>query len=195
MALTVNTNVASLTVQKNLNNASDALTESMKRLSSGLRINSASDDAAGMQIATRMTSQIRGQTVAIKNANDGISLAQTADGAMATDTDILQRMRELAVQARNGTNSTADQTATNSEFAQMSDELTRISASTNLNGKNLLDGSAGTMTLQVGANVGTANHIDLVLSSKFDAVSMSVDKATLALTGAAGTGAGSASLN
>ena len=93
-------------------------------------------------------------------------------------------MRELAVKARNGTNGTADQTATNAEFAQMSDEITRISASTNLNGKNLLDGSAGTVTLQVGANTGSANHIDLVLSSKFDAVSLSVGSGTLALTGA-----------
>ena len=189
MALTVNTNVTSLAVQKNLNNAADALSTSMSRLSSGLKINSAKDDAAGLQIATRMSSQIRGQNVAVKNANDGISLAQTAEGALQESTNILQRMRELAVQARNGTNGTADQTATNAEFAQMSDELTRIAASTQLNGKNLLDGSAGTVQLQVGSNTGTANHIDLVLSSKFDAVSMSVDKATLALTGATVTGA------
>ncbi|WP_341523207.1 flagellin domain-containing protein [Pseudomonas sp. G.S.17] len=184
MALGVNTNVASLSVQKNLGKASDALATSMTRLSSGLKINSAKDDAAGLQIATRISSQIRGQTVAIKNANDGISMAQTAEGALQESTNILQRMRELAVQARNGTNGTADQTATNAEFAQMSDELTRIAASTNLNGKNLLDGSAGTMTLQVGSNTGTANQIDLTLSSKFDAASMSVDSGTLALTGA-----------
>ena len=184
MALTVNTNVTSLNVQKNLNRATDALSTSMSRLSSGLKINSAKDDAAGLQIATRMTSQIRGQTMAIKNANDGISIAQTAEGAMQESTNILQRMRELAVKARNGTNSTADQTATNSEFAQMSDEITRISASTNLNGKNLLDGTAGTMQLQVGANTGSANRIDLVLSSKFDAVSLSVGSGTVVLTGA-----------
>jgi len=189
MALTVNTNVTSLAVQKNLNNAATALSTSMTRLSSGLKINSAKDDAAGLQIATRMSSQIRGQNVAVKNANDGISLAQTAEGALQESTNILQRMRELAVQARNGTNGTADQTATNAEFAQMSDELTRIAASTQLNGKNLLDGSAGTVQLQVGSNTGSANHIDLVLSSKFDAVSMSVDKGTLALTGASVTGA------
>ncbi|MBD9598864.1 flagellin FliC [Pseudomonas sp. PDM10] len=189
MALTVNTNTTSLNVQKNLNRASDALSTSMSRLSSGLKINSAKDDAAGLQISNRMTSQIRGQNVAVKNANDGISMAQTAEGALQESTNILQRMRELAVQARNGTNGTADQTATNSEFAQMSDELTRIAASTQLNGKNLLDGSAGTVQLQVGSATGTANHIDLVLSSKFDAVSMSVDKATLALTGATVTGA------
>ena len=189
MALTVNTNTTSLNVQKNLNRASDALSTSMQRLSSGLKINSAKDDAAGLQISTRMQSQIRGGNQAIQNANDGISVAQTAEGALQASTDILQRMRELAVKARNGTNGTADQTATNAEFAQMSDEITRISASTNLNGKNLLDGSAGTVTLQVGANTGSANHIDLVLSSKFDAVSLSVGSGTLSLTGATVTGA------
>ncbi|WP_338525723.1 flagellin domain-containing protein [Pseudomonas batumici] len=191
MALSVNTNVTSLMVQKNLNSAATNVSNSMQRLSSGLRINSAADDAAGMQISTRMTSQIRGQTVAIKNANDGISLAQTADGAMATDTDILQRMRELAVQARNGTNSTADQTATNAEFAQMSDELTRIANSTQVNGKNLLDGSAGIVTLQVGSNTGSSNQISLTLSGKFDAVSLSVGSGTVVLTGATSAAAAS----
>ncbi|WP_426113147.1 flagellin domain-containing protein [Pseudomonas sp. DSP3-2-2] len=192
MALGVNTNVASLSVQKNLGKASDALATSMSRLSSGLKINSAKDDAAGLQIATRISSQIRGQTVAIKNANDGISMAQTAEGALQESTNILQRMRELAVQARNGTNGTADQTATNAEFGQMSDELTRISASTNLNGKNLLDGTAGTMTLQVGSNTGSANQISLTLSSKFDAVSLSVGSGTTVLTGATSAAAASA---
>ena len=154
MALTVNTNVTSLNVQKNLNRASDALSTSMTRLSSGLKINSAKDDAAGLQIATRMTSQIRGQTMAIKNANDGISIAQTAEGAMQESTNILQRMRELAVQSRNDSNGTADRAALNKEFATMSDELTRIAKSTNLNGKSLIDGTAGTMTFQVGSNTG-----------------------------------------
>ena len=191
MALTVNTNTTSLNVQKNLNRASDALSTSMQRLSSGLKINSAKDDAAGLQISNRMSSQIRGNTQAIQNANDGISVAQTAEGALQASTDILQRMRELAVKARNGTNGTADQTATNAEFAQMSDEITRISAATNLNGKNLLDGSAGTVTLQVGANTGSANHIDLVLSSKFDAVSLSVGSGTVVLTGATSAAAAS----
>jgi flagellin len=168
----------------------------MTRLSSGLKINSAKDDAAGLQIATRETSQIRGQTVAIKNANDGISMAQTAEGALQESTNILQRMRELAVQARNDTNSTADRTALNAEFGQMSDELTRISASTNLNGKNLLDGSAGTMTLQVGSSTGSANRIDLVLSSKFDATSLSVASGSVAITGTAGsTGTASANID
>ncbi|WP_409278288.1 flagellin domain-containing protein [Pseudomonas defluvii] len=183
MALTVNTNVTSLGVQKNLNRASDALSTSMTRLSSGLKINSAKDDAAGLQIATRMTSQIRGQTMAIKNANDGISIAQTAEGAMQEQTNILQRMRELAVQSRNDNNSASDRDALNKEFAAMSDELTRIADSTQLNGKNLLDGSASTMTFQVGSNSGSMNQISIDLNGKFDAATLTVDKATIAITG------------
>jgi flagellin len=183
--LGVNTNVASLAVQNNLNKASDALTTSMTRLSSGLKINSAKDDAAGLQIATKETSQIRGQTVAIKNANDGISMAQTAEGALQESTNILQRMRELAVQSANDSNSTTDRTALNAEFTQMSAELTRISSSTNLNGKNLLDGSAGTMNLQVGSNTGSANTITLTLSSSFDATKLGV--ASASITGTGGT--------
>ncbi|WP_409261697.1 flagellin domain-containing protein [Pseudomonas putida] len=183
MALTVNTNTTSLGVQKNLNRASDALSTSMTRLSSGLKINSAKDDAAGLQIATRMTSQIRGQTMAIKNANDGISVAQTAEGAMQEQTNILQRMRELAVQSRNDTNSKDDRDALNKEFAQMSDELSRIAKSTQLNGKNLLDGSAGVLTFQVGSNSGANNQISISLDSGFDAATLSVDSATIAITG------------
>ncbi|MBC3345743.1 Flagellin [Pseudomonas sp. E141] len=182
MALTVNTNVTSLNVQKNLNKASDALSTSMTRLSSGLKINSAKDDAAGLQISTRMTSQIRGQTVAIKNANDGISIAQTAEGALQESTNILQRMRELAVQARNDNNGTADRVALDKEFAQMSDELTRIADSTNLNGKNLIDGSAGTMTFQVGSNTGATNQITLTLSDSFDASTLGVDSGTIVIS-------------
>ncbi|MDE1193996.1 flagellin [Pseudomonas sp. Bc-h] len=189
MALGVNTNVASLAVQKNLSKASDALSTSMTRLSSGLKINSAKDDAAGLQIATRETSQIRGQTVAIKNANDGISIAQTAEGALQESTNILQRMRELAVQSRNDTNGTADRAALNSEYAQMSDELTRIAQSTNLNGKNLLDGSASTVTLQVGSNTGTSDHIDLTLTQSFTASALSVGSGTTAISGTSNTAA------
>ena len=191
MAFTVNTNTTSLAVQKNLNRASDALSTSMTRLSSGLKINSAKDDAAGLQIATRETSQIRGQTVAIKNANDGISIAQTAEGALQESTNILQRMRELAVQARNGTNSSADRDALQKEFVQMQAELDRTAGSTNLNGKNLLDGSAGTMTLQVGADTGSANHIDIVLSNAFDSATLSVDSGTIAISGDSATFASS----
>jgi flagellin len=182
MALTVNTNVTSLNVQKNLNRASDALSTSMTRLSSGLKINSAKDDAAGLQIATRMTSQIRGQTMAIKNANDGISIAQTAEGAMQEQTNILQRMRELAVQSRNSSNSATDRDALNTEFAQMSDELTRIANSTQLNGKDLLK-TATTMTFQVGSNTGGENQIDIKLAD-LTAGTLSVDSTTIAISGA-----------
>lgn len=181
MALTVNTNTTSLGVQKNLNKASDALSTSMTRLSSGLKINSAKDDAAGLQIATRMTSQIRGQTMAIKNANDGISIAQTAEGAMQEQTNILQRMRELAIQSRNASNSKDDRDALNTEFAAMSDELTRIADSTQLNGKNLLN-AASTMTFQVGSNTGAENQIDITLKD-LKAVTLGVDKAAIAISG------------
>ncbi|MBD8494740.1 flagellin FliC [Pseudomonas syringae] len=183
MALTVNTNVASMNVQKNLTRASDALSTSMTRLSSGLKINSAKDDAAGLQIATRMTSQIRGQNMAIKNANDGISIAQTAEGAMQEQTNILQRMRELAVQSRNDNNSVSDREALSKEFVAMSDELSRIANSTNLNGKNLLDGTAGVMTFQVGSNSGSNNQITLSLDSGFDAATLSVGSGAIAITG------------
>ncbi|MDD1974994.1 flagellin domain-containing protein [Pseudomonas tussilaginis] len=181
MALTVNTNTTSLGVQKNLNRASDALSTSMTRLSSGLKINSAKDDAAGLQIATRMTSQIRGQTMAIKNANDGVSIAQTAEGAMQEQTNILQRMRELAVQSRNDSNSATDRDALNKEFQSMLLEIDRIADSTQLNGKNLLDGSAGVMTFQVGSNVGGENQITISLSG-----AMKTTGTGAALTGLAG---------
>ena len=169
MALTVNTNTTSLNVQKNLNRASDALSTSMTRLSSGLKINSAKDDAAGLQIATRMTSQIRGQTMAIKNANDGVSIAQTAEGALQESTNILQRMREISVQSRNDSNGTADRDALDKEFQQSVAELTRIAQSTNLNGKALIDGTAGAMEFQVGSNTSSDNQITLTLSTSFDA--------------------------
>ncbi|MFK3906531.1 flagellin domain-containing protein [Pseudomonas monteilii] len=182
MALTVNTNTTSLGVQKNLNRATDALSTSMTRLSSGLKINSAKDDAAGLQIATRMTSQIRGQTMAIKNANDGISIAQTAEGAMQEQTNILQRMRELAVQANNSSNSEKDRTALNTEFASMSDELTRIANSTQLNGKNLLN-SAVTMSFQVGSNTGTENQISITLAN-LTASALGVNSGAIAISGA-----------
>ncbi|QBF25854.1 flagellin FliC [Pseudomonas tructae] len=177
MALTVNTNTTSLGVQKNLNRASDALSTSMSRLSSGLKINSAKDDAAGLQIATRMTSQIRGQTMAIKNANDGVSIAQTAEGAMQEQTNILQRMRELALQSRNDSNDSTNRTSLDKEFKQMAAELTRIAQSTQLNGKNLLDGSASVMTFQVGSETGKQNQIDMDLSAKFLASDLGITAA------------------
>jgi flagellin len=152
MSLSVNTNITSLGVQKNLNKASDALSTSMSRLSSGLKINSAKDDAAGLQIANRLTSQINGLNVAVKNANDGISIAQTAEGAMQESTNILQRMRELALQSANGSNSDDDRTSLNQEFTALSGELNRISNTTTFGGKNLLDGSFQNTSFQVGAS-------------------------------------------
>ena len=184
MALTVNTNIASLAIQTKLNRASDALSISMTRLSSGLRINSAKDDAAGLQLATMMTSEIRGQGVALRNANNGVSMAQTAEGALNESANILTRMKELAIQARDDTNGTAQRTALNDEFVLMSAELTRTSEDTKLNGRRLLDGSAGVIELQIGTDTSAASRITLDLSAKFDAVSMGVDSATLALSGA-----------
>jgi flagellin len=179
MALTVNTNTTSLNVQKNLNRASDALSTSMTRLSSGLKINSAKDDAAGLQIATRMNSQIRGQNMAIKNANDGVSIAQTAEGALQESSNILQRMREIALQSRNDSNGTADRTALDKEFQQSIAELTRIAQSTNLNGKALIDGTAGAMEFQVGAGTTSDNQITLTLSTSFDASSLGMTGTTI----------------
>ena len=152
MALTVNTNLASLNVQKNLNNASTALQTSMQRLSSGLRINSAKDDAAGLQISNRLTSQINGLGVAIKNANDGSSIAQTAEGAMQQSTNILQSMRTLALQSANGSPSAEDRKSNQAQYAALTAELTRIATTTTFGGKNLLDGSFGTTSFQVGSN-------------------------------------------
>ena len=152
MSLTVNTNITSLGVQKNLTKASDALSTSMSRLSSGLKINSAKDDAAGLQIANRLTSQIKGLSVAVKNANDGISIAQTAEGAMQESTNILQRMRELALQSANGSNSDDDRTSLQQEFTALSGELTRIASTTTFGGRNLLDGSFTNTSFQIGSS-------------------------------------------
>ena len=152
MALTINTNVASLNAQRNLGVSQSALSKSMQRLSSGLRINSAKDDAAGLAISDRMTSQIRGLDQAVRNSNDGISLAQTAEGALQESTNILQRMRELAVQSANDTNSASDRASLQSEVDQLKQEMTRIADTTTFNGKKLLDGSLTSAQFQVGAN-------------------------------------------
>jgi len=148
----INTNIASLNAQRNLNTSQSALATSLQRLSSGLRINSAKDDAAGLAIADRMTSQIRGLNQAARNANDGVSLAQTAEGALQETGNILQRMRELAIQSSNATNSASDRKSLQSEANQLMSELNRISETTNFNGLNLLDGTFTTQTFQVGAN-------------------------------------------
>ncbi|MEB2625379.1 flagellin N-terminal helical domain-containing protein [Pseudomonas sp. YuFO8] len=161
MALTVNTNLASLTVQNNLNKASGNLQTSMQRLSSGLRINSAKDDAAGLQISNRLTSQINGLGTAIKNAGDGISIAQTAEGAMQESTNILQKMRTLALASANGSPSDDDRKSNNAEYSALTAELTRIATTTTFGGRNLLDGSFGTTQFQVGANANQTINMTL----------------------------------
>jgi flagellin len=156
MSLTINTNLNSLVAQKNLTMSQNSLATSMARLSSGLRINSAADDAAGLGIATRMTAQINGMTQAGRNANDAISLAQTAEGALGAIGDSLQRMRQLAVQAANASNSSADKDSLNAEFAQLAAEIQRVAGGTTFNGITIIGASAGGQTFQVGANT-TAN--------------------------------------
>ncbi len=154
MALTVNTNIASLNAQRNLGNVQGTLNKSLQRLSSGLRVNSAKDDAAGLAISNRMTSQIRGLNQAARNANDGISLAQTAEGAMQEVTNNLQRIRELSVQAANDSNTAEDRASLNAEVTQLVAEIERVATTTSFNGKMLLDGSFGTATFQVGSQAG-----------------------------------------
>jgi flagellin len=152
MAQIINTNMASLNAQRNLSSSQSALQTSLQRMSSGLRINSAKDDAAGLAIATRMTSQINGLTQAARNANDGISMAQTAEGALSQISDSLQRMRDLSVQAANGSNSAGDRSAIQSEIAQLQQEINRVATQTSFNETNLLDGTLSNAQFQVGAN-------------------------------------------
>ena len=152
MTLSINTNINSINAQRNLSGSQSSLATSMQRLSSGMRINSAKDDAAGLSIAERMSSQVRGMNVAIRNTNDGISLSQTADGALAQVGNSLQRMRELAVQARNSTNSSSDKNSLNKEFSQLQSEITRVLGGTTFNGKHVLGADATTLDFQIGAN-------------------------------------------
>ncbi|MDH3747765.1 MAG: flagellin [Gammaproteobacteria bacterium] len=161
MAQTINTNVASLNAQRNLNRSQGLLNQSLERLSTGLRINSAKDDAAGLAISERFTTQIRGLNQAVRNASDGISLSQTAESAVAELTNNLQRIRELAVQSVNATNSASDREALNAEVAERVAEVDRIAKQTNFNGVKVLDGSFGTATFQVGANVGETISVSL----------------------------------
>ena len=189
MALVINTNVASLNAQRQLNGSGMALDRATERLSSGQRVNSAKDDAAGLAISNRMTSQVRGLDQAVRNANDGVSLIQTAEGALQESTNILQRMRELAVQSSNGIYTDADRNTLNAETKQLKAELERIASSTSFNGKNLLDGSLGTTKLQVGAFSGQT--MDLTVGN-FKTGSMGGSAADI--VGAATTG-GLASLS
>ncbi len=161
MAMVINTNVASLNSQRQLMKSSNALATTMERLSSGLRVNSAKDDAAGLAIADRMNSQIRGMGVAVRNANDGISLSQTAEAGMGEMTETLQRMRDLGIQAANtGAVSSTDRDKLQAEFSQLNDELTRIVKNTEFNGKKVLNGSlASGVNFQIGANTSSDNQI------------------------------------
>lgn len=171
MALTVNTNVASLNTQRNLNTSSKGLDTSLQRLSTGFRINSAKDDAAGLQISNRLTSQINGLSVASRNANDGISLAQTAEGALQQSTGILQRMRDLALQSANGSNGAAERSALQGEVSQLQQELNRIAETTSFGARKILDGTFGSQSFQVGANA-------------FETISVSIGAAGAARIGA-----------
>ena len=163
---TINTNVMSMTAQRNLSSSANSLATSMQRLSSGLRVNSAKDDAAGLAISERMNSQVRGLNVAARNANDGISLAQTAEGALGKVGDMLQRMRELAVQSANASNNSDDRKALQSEVTQLRQEIDRVAKTTAFNGTKLLDGSFANATFQVGANAGEGIAIDSIVSAK-----------------------------
>jgi len=166
MASTINTNIASLNAQRNLATSQSSLSTAMQRLSSGLRVNSAKDDAAGLAIAERMNSQVKGLTVASRNSNDGISLAQTAEGALGKVGDMLQRMRELAVQSSNATNSTSDRKALQAEVTQLSSEIDRVAKTTTFNGTKILDGSFSGAVFQVGANSGDNITVGALANAK-----------------------------
>jgi flagellin len=175
MPQTINTNIVSLNAQRNLNMSQASLSTAMQRLSSGLRVNSAKDDAAGLAIAERMNAQVRGMNVAVRNANDGISLAQTAEGALGKVGDSLQRMRELALQARNSTNSDTDKDSLNKEFVQLQSEISRVLGGTTFNGKHILGTDATTLTFQVGANTTvddtiTVATVDMTANSDITAI-------------------------
>ncbi len=178
MPLTINTNIASLNAQRNLNMSQGSLATSMQRLSSGLRVNSAKDDAAGLAIAERMNAQTRGMNVAVRNANDGISMSQTAEGALSQVSNSLQRMRELAVQARNATNSSSDKDSLNKEFSQLQAEIGRVLGGTTFNGKHILGADATSLTFQIGANTTADDTItiattDMTLDTTITAVTNS----------------------
>ena len=180
MAAVINTNIASLNTQRNLGTSQSALNTSIQRLSSGLRINSAKDDAAGLAISERMNAQIRGLNVAARNANDGISLAQTAEGALGKVGDMLQRMRELAVQSANATNSTSDRNALQAEATQLKEEIGRVASTTKFNGTPLLDGTFTAQNFQVGANSGETITLASIANAQISALGSWTDVGTAA---------------
>ncbi len=186
MAAIINTNVISLNAQRNLNSSQNALATTLQRLSSGLRINSAKDDAAGLAISERMTSQIRGLNQAARNANDGISMSQTAEGALGEIGNNLQRIRELAVQSRNASNSTSDRAALNNEVQQAIAEIDRVASTTAFNGIKLLDGTFNNQSFQVGANVGETIDITSLVNAQSSAMG-STTSTTANVAGVAAT--------
>ena len=188
MPLTINTNIASLNAQRNLNASQGSLATSMQRLSSGLRVNSAKDDAAGLAIAERMNAQVRGMNVAVRNANDGISMSQTAEGALAQVSNSLQRMRELAVQSRNATNSSSDKDSLNKEFSQLQAEISRVLGGTTFNGKHILGADATSLTFQIGANTTADDTITIATSDMTkDSTITAVTNSSTALIDASAT--------
>jgi flagellin len=193
MASTINTNVASLNAQRNLSTSQSALATSLQRLSSGLRINSAKDDAAGMAISSRMSSQINGLNQAARNANDGISLSQTAEGSMNEITNNLQRIRELTVQSLNATNTSSDRAALDGEVQQLKQEIDRVSQQTSFNGVKLLDGSFSSQAFQVGANAGETISISAIASMRTTALGQGYGASQLGTTLTAATGITAAS--
>ncbi|WP_315531145.1 flagellin domain-containing protein [Delftia acidovorans] len=190
MAMSINTNVQSLNAQRNLGTSQSSLSTTMQRLSSGLRVNSAKDDAAGLAIAERMNAQVRGMNVAVRNANDGISLSQTAEGALGKIGENLQRMRELAVQAANDTNGTADRGSMDKEFKQLAEENARVIKNTKFNGQELLTGSggnAGTFQFQIGSNTASDNQISITTSDLANAMGTAVQGTAASLGSTAST--------
>eukprot|EP00042_Codosiga_hollandica_P016028 m.39780 g.39780 ORF g.39780 m.39780 type:complete len:288 (+) comp45675_c0_seq1:241-1104(+) len=186
MASVINTNLLSLNAQRNTSTAQASLATSLQRLSSGLRVNSAKDDAAGLAISERLNAQVRGSNVAIRNANDGISLSQTAEGALAKVGDSLQRMRELSVQARNATNTNADKDSLDKEFGELAKEIQRVLGGTTFNGRAILAGASGTQTFQVGANTTSNDRIDVATTN------MTTDATVIAVAGTDNAGTGRA---
>ncbi len=188
MPAIINTNINSLNAQRNVASSQQALTVSIQRLSSGLRVNSAKDDAAGLAIAERFNAQVKGNNVAVRNANDGISLSQTAEGALSKVTDSLQRMRELAVQARNATNTASDKTSLDQEFGELAKEIQRVLGGTTFNNKKIVGADAGDQIFQVGANT-TVNDSITITTKDF-----TTEATVTAVAGTDQTGAGRAVL-
>ena len=185
MPQTINTNLTSLNAQRNLNASQSSLNVAMQRLSSGLRVNSAKDDAAGLAIAERMNTQVRGMAVAMRNANDGISMSQVAEGALSKVGDALQRMRELALQARNSTNSDDDKNSLNKEFVELQKEINRVLSGTTFNNKHILGSDATTFTFQIGANTTNDDVVKVDfdnLASNADITAITVSTATIGST-------------